>query len=193
MKLKFVLSFAVLLLSQFIFAQHVNLGFKAGLNVFNINSDLGSSYDSKIGWHAGLIGHIHFTEHIALQPELMYSLKGAKYSIGTLDSKVNLAYLAVPILLQYMFDNGFRIQAGPEIGILLQAKQKTGSSSIDIKDDLKSIDFGLAAGISYVHPPSGIGIDLRYVKGLTNINDQSNETSKNQGFQLGLFYLLKHN
>lgn len=192
MNIKLVMTGMVLILTQCLYAQHVNFGFKVGLNVFNIENNNNSTFDPRIGLNAGLIGHIHFTTHFALQPELIYSSKGATYKLTNVDHKLHLNYLSIPILFQYMFNNGFRIQAGPEIGILLQAKQKTGSSNIDVKDDFKSLDFGLAGGVSYVHPPTGFGIDLRYVKGLANINSESTETSKNQGFQVGVFYLLGH-
>jgi len=193
MNIKLVLITFVVLNTQFSFAQHLNLGFKAGLNIFTIQNDQNSNYDSKLGLHAGLIGHTHFTKHFAMQPELQFSVKGAQFSQSNQDTKVNLSYITLPILFQYMFNNGFRIQAGPEFGLLIQAKQKTGSSSIDIKDQLNSFDIGIAGGISYVHPPTGFGIDLRYVKGLSNINSEGSDSASNQGIQLGLFYLLKHN
>ncbi|MEI2694369.1 MAG: porin family protein [Saprospiraceae bacterium] len=193
MNLKSVLISISFLVTQFAIAQHLNLGFKAGLNIFTIQNDPGSTNDSKLGLHAGLIGHTHFTKHFAMQPELQFSMKGAQNSISNQDTKLNLSYITLPILFQYMFNNGFRIQAGPEFGLLVQAKQKTSSSSVDVKDQLNSFDVGIAGGISYVHPPTGFGIDLRYVKGLSNINSEGSATSKNQGIQVGLFYLLKHN
>lgn len=186
------LTIMVLLIAHCLNAQHVNFGLKVGLNVFNIQNDNSTTYDPKAGLNAGLIGHIHLSRHFALQPELIYSQKGAKFTVANVDRRLKLNYLNIPILFQFMFNNGFRIQAGPEIGILLQAKQKTGNTNLDVKDDLKLFDLGLAAGVSYVHPPTGFGIDLRYVKGLVNINSEGTETSKNQGFQVGVFYLLKH-
>lgn len=192
MNIKLVMTGMVMILIQSLNAQHVNFGLKLGLNVFNIENNNNSSFDPRIGMNAGLIGHVHFTTHFAIQPELIFSAKGAKFKLANVDHTLRLNYLSIPILFQYMFNNGFRIQAGPEIGILLNASQKTGSSNIDVKSDFKSLDFGLAGGLSYVHPPSGFGVDLRYVKGLANINSESTETSKNQGFQLGVFYLLGH-
>ena len=61
-------------------AQNVNIGTKIGLNSYNIINDNGSSYDSKIGLHAGILGHIHLDGtdgQFALQPELVYSMQGA--------------------------------------------------------------------------------------------------------------------
>jgi len=74
------------------------------------------------------------------------------------------------------------------VGILVSAKNEDE----DIKDNLKSVDFGIGLGASYVHPPSGFGIDARYNHGLSNINDNDDFKSYNRGFQVGVFYLFKH-
>jgi len=86
-------------------AGHVTLGVKGGLNFYNIHNDNNTSYDQRIGFNIGLLGHIHRDSQWAIQPELLYSAQGAKNH--------NLDYINIPVLLQYMFDNGFRIQAGP--------------------------------------------------------------------------------
>ena len=192
MKIYLSTAIAVLLMTGTVTAQHVNIGIKAGLNLYNINSDNNAAYDTKAGFHAGLIGHIHLTKQLALQPELVYSGEGAKYTVAGVETKLNMGYINVPVMLQYMFDNGFRIQAGPQVGFLISAKSKTGSTETDFKDNLKSVDFALGMGLGYVNPASGLGIDARYNLGLSNINDNSSVKSTNRGFQLGLFYLFNH-
>lgn len=173
-------------------AQHVNMGVKAGLNVYNINTDNNTSYDSKTGLNLGLIGHIHLSRQLALQPEVVYSAQGAKYTVAGTETKIKLNYINVPVLFQYMFDNGFRLQAGPQVGFLASAKSETNNTDTDIKNNLKSIDFGLGAGVGYVHPASGFGVDARYNLGLSNINENTAVKSTNNGFQVGVFYLFKH-
>ncbi len=198
MKVFTVMAFAITLFAGKASAQHaagspyVNLGVKGGLNIYNINNDNNSTYDTKAGFNLGLIGHIHLAKQIALQPEAYYSLQGAKFTVLGADTKINLSYINVPVLIQYMFDNGFRLQAGPQVGFLIHAESKTGSSKVSIMNDLKKVDFALSAGIGYVHPPSGFGIDARYNFGLSDINKNSSTKSTNQGFQLGLFFLFNH-
>ena len=169
-------------------AQNINFGIKGGLNSYNINTDPDSDTDSKIGLNVGLLGHIHLTDQYAFQPELVYSMQGA--TSGNTDLKLN--YINVPLLVQYMFDNGFRIQAGPQLGYLLNAESENNNSSNDLTDNFKSIDMGLSLGASYVHPPTGFGVDARYNFGLTNISDSSNLDTTNRGFQVGVFYLFSH-
>ena len=183
---------ATILMTGTATAQHVNIGVKAGLNLYTINSDNNAEYDPKAGLHVGLIGHIHLAKQLAFQPEIMYSAQGAKYTVAGTETKLKFGYINIPLLIQYMFDNGFRLQAGPQVGFLVSAKSETNNTDIDVKDNLKPVDFAIGAGVGYVNPASGLGIDARYNLGLSNINDVGTVKSTNRGFQLGVFYLFKH-
>jgi hypothetical protein len=96
----------------------------------------------------------------------------------------------VPILLQYMTGSGFRIQTGPQVGILASAKTKIGDSESDANHLYNTFDLAWAIGASYVSN-SGLGIDARYNIGLANINDQGGSSVKNRVWQFGLFYQFK--
>ena len=192
MKLYLNVALAAILMTATAKAQNVNFGVKGGLNIYNINNSNGAKYDNLLGFNLGLIGHIHLAKQLALQPELVYSAQGAKFTTAGVETKLQLGYINVPILFQYMFDNGFRLEAGPQVGFLVNAKTKRPNLTTDIKDNIKKVDVGLGAGIGYVNPTSGFGIDARYNLGLTNINENSSVKSTNNGFQVGLFYLFKH-
>lgn len=199
MKLLFTL-FTVLLITSAAVAQHgntpkghVSIGIKGGVNLYNIHNDNDTKYDSKVGYNFGLLGHIHLNKSFAIQPELVYSVQGAKYMVNNATTNYNLNYINVPVLIQYMFDNGLRLQAGPQLGLLISAKSKTSSTTIDNKENVKPIDLALSIGAGYIFPPTGLGIDLRYNHGLSNINDIGAVTSTNRGLQLGLFYIFSHN
>jgi hypothetical protein len=146
----------------------------------------------KPGFNAGLLGHIHLAPQLALQPEIVYSAQGTKYTALNQEHKINLGYVNVPVLFQYMFDNGFRLEAGPQVGFLISANDKVGSAKLDVKDGYKTVDFGLGAGVGYVHTPSGFGVDARYNLGLSDISESSTNKLNNRGFQLGVFYLFNH-
>ena len=191
MRIFISLQFAAILIAGAASAQHVNVGIKGGLNLYTINNDNNSNYDTKAGFHAGLIGHIHLARQFALQPELVYSVQGAKYTVTGVDTKLNLGYINLPVMFQYMFDNGFRLQAGPQVGFLINAKVETNNSKTDVKDNFKTVDFALGAGVGYVSL-SGFGVDARYNLGLSDISENSPVKSTNRGVQLGVFYLLKH-
>jgi len=187
MKQSFFAIISFLIISSAVQGQHVNIGVKGGLNVYTIGGDNSSGYAPIPSYHFGLLGHIHMDRPIALQPEIVYSAQGAKDKNGG-DLRLQLNYVNIPLLFQYMYDNGFRMQAGPQFGILASAK----SGSTDVKSDYKSYDVGFSVGVSYVKPSTGFGYDLRYNHGFTNINENDASKSFNRGIQVGFFYLFQH-
>lgn len=183
-----ILTFLVIAVGS-VSAQNGNIGTKIGINSYTIANDNGPGFDSKIGLHAGLLAHFHINRQFGIQPEVVYSMQGAKYD-GT---NFNLDYINVPVMLQYMFDNGLRVQAGPQVGFQVRAKGESGLGSMDIKNDFNTIDAGISFGASYVHTSSGFGIDARYNLGLTDISESSAVMSNSMGLQLGIFYLFNQN
>jgi hypothetical protein len=192
MKFYLTVLIAAFMLTATLSAQHVNIGIKGGLNVYNIKTENTTAGDSKMGFYVGLLGHIHLSDQFGLQPELLYSAQGGSYKSGSVITNLNLNYINVPVLIQYMFDNGFRLQAGPQFGFLLNAESETNNIKTDLKDSFKPIEIGASFGMSYVNPPTGFGIDARYNIGLSNINENSSINSVNRGFQIGVFYLFGH-
>jgi hypothetical protein len=182
--MKFIITsaFSFLLCIGLTTAQHVNIGIKGGLNAYTITNGNVFDNDLKLGLHLGLIGHTHLSNKIALQPELVYSVQGSK--------NTNLHYVNIPLVFQYMYDNGFRLQAGPQLGILTSAK--TDNSDTNVKDNFESIDLAIGVGVSYVNPATDFGVDVRYNHGLSNINKTDNSKIYNRGFQVGVFYLFNH-
>jgi hypothetical protein len=191
MKFYLIAMMTALLISGTVMAQNENFGIKVCLNLYNISQDNGPKFDQKAGYHFGILAHIHVTDRFAMQPEIVYSVQGGKYSVSGIETKVNLDYVNVPVLFQYMFDNGFRLQAGPQVGFLNKAESRAGDVHTSVKGNFESIDFGLAMGVGYVNPPTGFGFDIRYNVGLTDINANDAE-AYNRGIQLGVFYLFKH-
>ena len=186
---KIVLAGAVLLAIQTTFAQqsHVEFGVKGGVNLANFKDENTSNTDSRTGFYAGGLAHIHLTKHFAVQPELVYSQQGAEYG-GT---KWKANYVNIPVLAQYMFANGFRLQTGPQLGILAGSEVKSGNSETDLDDVFKTTDFSWSFGTSYL-TRSGLGVDARYNLGLSNIDKSESRELKNRVWQLGLFYQFRH-
>lgn len=164
----------------------VNFGLKAGVNLANLNVEDYDETEMKLGMYGGALAHIHITPNIGLQPEVVYSTQGAKDG----DTKWLIDYVNVPIMLQYMFNNGFRIETGPQVGFLTRAKIEVDDEELDIKDDLKKTDISWGFGLNYLST-SGIGVGARYNLGLTDINeDDAGNKITNQVFQVGLFLMF---
>ncbi len=180
---------AAFIISYSVKAQTAHFGIKGGMNASSLNSSPSNSdMQTKIGFNAGLLAHIHTgNAQWALQPEIYYSDEGAK-SKSNSDVKINLGFINVPVLAQYMFDNGFRIEGGPQVGFLLSAKSKINSASTDVKDAYKKVNFSIPVGVGYL-TNSGLGFDARYNFGISDINNTSSNIKVHSNvFQFGIFY-----
>lgn len=193
MKKKLAVLSAALLLFTFSKAQSVHWGVKAGANFAAVNvENSDNNWGSRTGVHAGLLSHIHLNKSWALQPELVYSLQGAKTTLtGGGTQTINLHYLNVPVMLQYMFDNGFRLQTGPQAGFLLSANTQVSNDHVTNTASYNNVDFGWGFGAGYLSN-IGLGIDARYNLGLTDIYKPGTTKQTNSVFQLGLFYMFNH-
>jgi hypothetical protein len=175
-----------------LFAQPPKFGLKAGLNIGTLSNVPGVDWNSRLGLNAGGLAHIHISPQIGLQPEVVFSGQGAKYTISNGEEHdLILNYINIPLQLQYMFDNGFRLQTGPQVGFLIDVKDKLNGQETGFfsSDDFKDIDFSWSFGLGYL-TYSGIGIDGRYNLGISNINEAGTNKLKNNVFQIGLFYML---
>jgi hypothetical protein len=184
----YLFAIITLFLSAGTIQAQVHPGIKGGLNAYSVIGNQDITYVPKLSYHFGVLTHIHMGERFALQPEAIYSAQGARYENSSLD--LRLKYVNVPVLFQYMFGNGIRLQAGPQLGLLASAKTEINGAKEDVKSQYEGADFGVTAGVSYVKPDAGLGFDLRYNQGLTNINGVGPYNSFNSGVQLGIFYLL---
>ena len=189
MKTKLLVVIALMAVSATVSAQE--FGVKGGLNLYKIGVDGGDKSDLKPGMHLGILSHIHMSDQFALQPELVYSMQGARTE-NDADEEVgvNLNYVNIPLMFQYMFDNGFRIQAGPQLGFLASAKAKSNGRSADIKDGYNTIEFGIPFGVGYISN-SGFGVDARYNLGISNIHEGNDNKAHNRGLQIGVFYQFR--
>ena len=177
---KIILTMAVVLTVAFANAQdkkesvttkEIAFGVKAGYINSNFTGDFPSPTANGSFYIGGLVD-FHVTEAFHVQPELLYSIEGAK------DAKIN--YLRIPIMAKYYVANGFNLQAGPEVAF------KAGGDD-SIKDSVKSVDFGLGIGAGY-ELSSGLMFDARYNLGLNNIDNSGSGTVKNVSFNIGLGY-----
>jgi len=123
------------------------------------------------------------SKHFFIQPGLYYVKKGGKLLVGDFASQQNiydLRYIQLPVALKFKYAN-FYVLAGGYGAINTRARKTItiagDSLTSDIKNNVKSLEFGLTAGIGYefrVRRSSYFLIETRYEKGLTNIFGKSN-------------------
>ena len=164
-------------------AQDVKFGVKGGLNFASIYGDDVPKSPEVTAFHFGVMAEIPISDKFSFQPELMYSGQGYALDKNT----VELNYINVPLMAKYYVTNKFSAEVGPQMGFLASAKNE----SLDIKDQLKNTDFGLNFGLGY-KLDSGLNFGARYNIGLSNINDVSGISNKNQNgvfqFSVGYFF-----
>ncbi len=110
-------------------------------------------------------------------------------SASKLTSRLN--YIDVPVLAR-VNAGGLFFELGPQVGFLVAAKQKAEVSGVtseqNIKDRVRTVDFGYAAGLGY-QLSNGPGIGLRYNGGFIDTRNPSGSSAvRNSAFQLYLSY-----
>ena len=173
-------------------SENFNIGFEIGMNLPTIEGLEGA--DRTRGLLIGLFASWRFSEHWHLFTGLLpLSNKGAQKADpiplndpeldtlvagGSMDRQLD--YLDIPILLQLAQrrGDGLRVGIGPQVGILLSAKDRYRSSSAqgtsvitenDIEDSLERFDAGVALDAEYRLSGIGLAIGVRYYHGLTNL------------------------
>jgi hypothetical protein len=157
----------------------VTVGLKAGINIAKESvsgSGITLSADNVVGFHGGAYLHAKFGK-FGVQPEAYYSMTGSKFTFSGATDQIKTNYLSVPILLRFNVTDFFNIHAGPQFGILLSAKETSGGTTTDVKNQVKSGDFGLAFGAGF-DLPMGFNGGVRYVAGMSNIDASSSSGSK---------------
>ncbi|WP_223648674.1 porin family protein [Hymenobacter psoromatis] len=180
-------------------AQSAHFGIKAGASLTNFTGKGSDGADYKFGFNGGLVANFAVNDAFSVQPEVLFSMKGSKVTDNSTGSnytgKLKLNYIDVPVLA-HINAGGLFFELGPQIGFLASANASVDVSgqsiSQDVKDQIKSVDFGYAAGLGY-QVASGPGIGLRYNGGFTDIskgNTSNSDAVRNGAFQLYLTYMF---
>ena len=192
-KLIFLSMISVFLLSS---CAQRRYGARLGANYATIAGDDTDDLDGKFGLNFGGVAEIGVSDKFAVQPEVLYSQQGTKYSDSDgFDGKINLNYLNVPVMAKFKVSDAFSIEAGPQFGYLLSAKDKYDSpisGEDDVKEFLKNTDFGGNIGVGY-ELDSGLNFNARFNYGFSNINDfEDSSDFKNNNcvfyFGIGWFF-----
>ncbi|WP_337968724.1 porin family protein [uncultured Flavobacterium sp.] len=164
-------------------AQKIHFGAKGGLNFANISGDNTKGIDVVTSFNFGILSEIPISDKFSFQPELMYSGQGYSFN----DNTVALSYLNVPLMGKYYLTKGFSVEAGPQIGFLLAAKNE----KVNVKESFNTVDFGVNFGLGY-KLENGLNFGVRYNLGLTDINNVDNSSVKNKNgvFQVSVGYFF---
>lgn len=165
-------------------AQEFKFGAKAGINFGTIDGDGTADIGPVTAFNFGLMSEISISDKFSFQPELLYS--GIGYSLGNADDDtVALNYLTVPLLGKYYVTERFSLEAGPQVGFLLSAKQE----GTDVKDNFKTLDFGASFGLAY-KLDNGLNFGVRYTLGLSDVTESKNFSNNTRAVQFSIGYFF---
>jgi hypothetical protein len=177
-------------------SENFHAGVRGGLNIANVSADPDDEElaDSRNGLALGGFVAFPLTPMFAVQPEALFMMKGDSEEAEGVKGTIKLNYIEVPVLakLNFLSEGPARpsIFAGPTVGFNTTAKLKLEGSEggvdvsgeTDVKDETKSVDFGVVFGGGLDMPvgQSGqmVGLDVRYTLGLTDINDDPTDTTE---------------
>ena len=160
----------------------IKVGVKGGFNgaTFTGNDSKGNEY--KAGFAAGGFVNFGVSDMFSIQPELLYSQKGA--SIDNFQGSTNttfkstLGYLDVPIMLRINAGEngkGLFFEAGPQGSFVIHNRDftQTGGTSTQSTentstDDLNKVVVGYAAGLGY-QLTSGLSLGIRYTGDVSQV------------------------
>lgn len=164
----------------------------------NMNQVEGGVYTTHfvLGYGGGfLVGH-NFTDHFALQGEVLYNALSQKYTDeANIERHINLQYINVPLLMVFNTNSSkavnLNLAVGPQIGINVGSKIKDESSGSGVDTvgavlAVKTGDLGIAygAGLDFGSGPVVFGVGYRGVLGLIDISDDNTSTTTNQYYVL---------
>lgn len=173
-------------------------GLRAGLSLSTI-SEMHADY--RPDFYIGGFGEINLTKRYALQPEINYIRQGSNnvarnfIDPNTQTEKIvyqdlQMSYLSIAVINKFTFGQGFQIQFGPALDVLLNdnlAFRKTYN------------DLSFVTGLAY-KMPSGLAFEFRFKKGLLDVLDSDyyynnsnshylfGDYNTNVNFQIGVSY-----
>jgi hypothetical protein len=159
----------------------ITYGAKAGVNFANVSfadEDVPSS--SRIGLLAGAFATVPLTGWLSVQPEAIYTVKGASIDIFDIESDYIVDYLEVPVLARVPIQRRVYLAVGPSIAFRIRARNRTSfggsTEEVNIADDVESLDIGVvgAAGLEM----GRWVFDGRYTHGFSDTDADTSDNVK---------------
>ncbi|HQT92388.1 MAG TPA: porin family protein [Candidatus Kryptobacter bacterium] len=215
----------------------VRIGIQGGLSVPDLsggNNEISQGYTSRLAPNFGISADFGITNNFSIEPQVNFDGQGGQrnglqpitnlppelpalpngdYYYASFNNMSILNYLEIPILVKYTFELGgfgLDVNAGPYVGFLLNATEKTSGrsqidvdkngtpltvsgflvppqsfdASTDVTNSINQVNFGIAGGVGIILPVSTRGclsLDLRGLYGLTNVQKYAQDGTSHTG------------
>jgi hypothetical protein len=161
-------------------------GPKVGVNLADWGGDdVDGDTDKRVGFVAGGFLAIGLHDAFAIQPEVVYTLKGIEDPDS--DGAFKLNYIQIPMLAKVMIPTERAVApyflAGPAVGFQTDCEASGGGISIECDQiegalgaSFEDTEFGMifGGGVGMDAGPGVLQIETRYDLGLTSILDPAN-------------------
>ena len=173
-------------------AHDVMLGVKAGVNVANFTGDDVFHNSSHTGAVAGVFARYGLSRSWSLQPEALFTMRGAEFAVDDIRTEQHINYFEVPVLARFGWGHGasFRpsLFAGPSVAFLLKNEIVDGAE-INLKGQTgtRDVEAGaiLGAGLEYALGAGDLMLDARYEMGLVSWSEDLDVRNSTLSFMLG--------
>lgn len=177
-----LIAVALFLTTALFYAQErpVSLGIKGGVNFANIDGDVNSvDFSTRSSYHVGLLAQFRLSETFSIQPEVLYSVQGAKVESDALTMEdLDLKYITVPVIAKvYLFPKLLSVEVGPQFGFMID-------DNIQETFKKEEFDFSLVGGLA-VDIPGGLFVQARYVTGMTEFSKEAKLKNRNLQLSIG--------
>lgn len=171
----------------------VALSGKLGVQVMGVGNSLTGelpaegSWKGETGLGGGLLAELDLTTDVSLSLQPSYAPRASRQEfkqrgevIGAIDYAFD--YLSIPLVVRVtghpLGARGF-VTAGLDLNILLEATYDAGQGETDISDGLNSTSLAAFFGAGAMVPVGRqfVVLELRYVQGLDDIVDRSDESA----------------
>ena len=160
----------------------ITYGVKAGVNFANVSFDGedGVPSSGRVGVLAGAFATVRLANWLTVQPEAIYTVKGASLDIFDIDSDYIVDYLEVPVLVRVPVRTRLYVAAGPSFAFQIRARSRTSfagsTEEVDIGEDVESLDVGVVGAAGF---QMGRWVfDGRYTHGLSDTDADASDNVK---------------
>ena len=158
-------------------------------------------HGGQLNYQGGVFFEYVVANRFAIAPEVVFAAQGGKATADVYDDDVDglikakgtfhTNYINVPLMLKFYATPNFSIDFGPQAGFNVYSKMTASGKlanveakeSIDLKDNTKTVDFGVALGGTYNLTENAF-VQARYTLGLTNVFDIPDSHEKNGNVQI---------
>lgn len=167
------------------------IGVKGGVNIASLSEFTGRS---RVSGHGGLFLHHTINKNWCFQPELLFSGEGQRYFSNGAEHTLALDYLQLPLMIQYYPVPNVYLEAGPQFGVLLSARDKVDEFDephANVKGDFSTAQVALGVGLG-LKASEKIIFYGRYNFGLTDVTIFDNIVDHSRVGQLGVALRFHH-